>query len=280
MTSLPISVIIPTYNRCGGLLENAIDSVLAQTHQQFELLIVDDGSTDNTAERILQRYGNSVRIVTMSNRGPGAARNHGLQEASHDLIAFLDSDDWWDSRKLEIQVQVMAENPDILISHTDEIWYRGGKVLNQKKRHTRPHGDIFRQCISLCCVGMSTVMMRREFFDIAGGFDESLPCCEDYDLWVRASGQIEFFKVDHPLTYKQGGREDQVSEQHRMGMDQFRITSLEKCLHLHVFSREQRMLLARELVRKSTIYGNGCVKHDRVEAGQKYLDIAERWKAL
>ncbi|MDA3970982.1 MAG: glycosyltransferase family A protein [Desulfobulbaceae bacterium] len=279
MTSLPVTVIIPTYNRSGGLLEKAIDSVLGQTWQNFELLIVDDGSTDNTAALLHQRYGKTIQILKMQNRGPGAARNHGVQQASHDLIAFLDSDDWWDKKKLELQVQVMAENPATLISHTDEVWYRHGKFLNQKKKHTRPHGDIFSQCLPLCCVGMSTVMMRRSFFAVAGSFDESLPCCEDYDLWLRGSGRVEFFKIDQPLTYKQGGREDQVSMYYRVGMDQFRIASLEKCLHLNGFSAQQRSLLAMELVRKCTIYGNGCIKHNRLEVGQKYLDLAERWKA-
>ncbi len=278
MISPPVSVIIPTYNRAGGLVEKAIDSVLAQTHQNFELLIVDDGSTDHTAQILRHHYADKIQILSIENQGPAAARNHGLKYANHDLVAFLDSDDWWHKKKLDVQAQVMVENPTSLISHTDEIWYRRGTFLNQKKKHVRPHGDIFKACLPLCCVGMSTVMLRRDFFNSVGLFDESLPCCEDYDLWLRAAGQVEFYKIDQPLTYKQGGRDDQVSVQYRVGMDQFRIASLEKCLQLEFFSREQRSLLAAELVRKSTIYGKGCLKHGRHDVGSHYLDLAERWQ--
>ncbi len=273
-----ISVIIPTYNRCGELLEKAIDSVLQQTCQSFELIIVDDGSTDDTVAVLKKRYPNRFKICTTANQGPAAARNRGIKESSHDLIAFLDSDDWWAKNKLEVQSKVMAAHPEFLVSHTDEIWYRRGKFLNQKKHHSRPHGNIFSACLPLCCVGMSTVMMRREFFAAVGLFDTSLPCCEDYDLWLRASAQIEFFKINEPLTYKQGGREDQVSVQYRMGMDQYRIKSLEKCLQLDLFTPEQQKDLACELVRKCTIYGNGCLKHGRSGEGKRYLHLARSLK--
>lgn len=273
-----VSVIIPTYNRSGSLLEKAVDSVLGQTFQDFELLIVDDGSSDDTVEKLQERYGHRLQISTISHQGPSAVRNYGIQNTTADLIAFLDSDDWWETEKLEIQVQVMAEHPEYLISHTDEVWFRRGKLLNQKKKHGRPHGDIFSHCLPLCCVGMSTVMIRRRFFDLVGCFDESLPCCEDYELWLRAAGQLEFFKIDQPLTCKQGGREDQVSFQYRVGMDRFRITALEKCLQSDSFSVEQRLLLAGELVRKCMIYGKGCLKHGRAEEGHQYLSLAERWK--
>lgn len=272
-----VSVIIPTYNRSGELLEKSIDSVLSQTHQSFELLIIDDGSTDDTREALHKRYHDEIRIITTDNQGPAAARNVGIKNAAHNFIAFLDSDDWWDKHKLCVQVQIMEAQPTCLVSHTDEIWYRRGQFLNQKKKHSRPHGDIFVQCLALCCVGMSTVMMRKKFFEVVGLFDESLPCCEDYDLWLRASCQVDFCKIDQPLTYKQGGRDDQVSVQYRVGMDQFRITSLEKCLHLDGFTKEQKGLLAGELVRKATIYGNGCNKHGRERLGSHYLDLAKRW---
>ncbi len=272
-----VSVIIPTYNRAGELLEKAIDSVLAQTHQLIEIIIVDDGSTDGTSQSLKTRYRDHLDIVRTGNQGPAAARNVGIKKARYDLIAFLDSDDWWDQKKLEVQVQIMTDNPTYLVSHTDEIWYRRGIFLNQKNKHSRPHGDIFKHCLPLCCVGMSTVMMRHDFFEKVGLFDESLPCCEDYDLWLRASRHAEFYKIDQPLTYKQGGRDDQVSVQYRVGMDKFRITSLEKCLHLDGFTPEQKKLIAKEIVRKATIYGNGCVKHGRMDEGWHYLELAQRW---
>jgi glycosyltransferase involved in cell wall biosynthesis len=276
----PVSVIIPTYNRIGDLLAQAIDSVLKQSHKDFELLVVDDGSTDDTTAWLKRNYGQKIRVLVTENRGPAAARNHGLENSRHDLIAFLDSDDWWHKDKLQVQAKVMFNEEQYLISHTDEIWYRRGKYLNQKKKHQRPHGIIFTSCLPLCCVGMSTVMMRREFFKRVGLFDAALPCCEDYDLWLRASPLVEFYKIDQPLTTKQGGRDDQVSVQYQVGMDQFRITSLEKCLHLNSFSKEQKKMLALELVKKSTIYGNGCIKHGRHELGKQYLQLANRWQSF
>ncbi len=275
----PVSVIIPTYNRAGGLLEKAIDSVLDQVGVDVELLVVDDGSTDETRQ-VLHSYDGKIRCLYQENKGPAAARNFGIREASHELLAFLDSDDWWDDRKLVIQLQGMAKHPEFLISHTDEIWYRRGEFLNQKKIHARPHGHIFAQCLPLCCVGMSTVMARRDFFDRVGLFDESFPCCEDYELWLRASISQPFLKIDEPFTYKQGGRHDQVSAQFRVGMDRFRIRAMEKVAGLAHCSEEQRQALAREIVRKANIYAKGCRKHGRPDEAALYQNKVESWQGF
>ncbi len=275
----PISVIIPTYNRAGGFLEKAIDSVLAQVDVKFEVLVVDDGSTDATCE-VVKSYGNQIKNLHQDNKGPAAARNLGIREARYDLLAFLDSDDWWDKKKLHIQARVMAENPDYLISHTDEVWYRRGVFLNQKKIHARPHGHIFEQCLPLCCVGMSTVMVRREFFNQVGLFDETFPCCEDYELWLRASITLPFFKIDQPLTSKQGGREDQVSSLYRVGMDRFRIRAMEKIAGQDSSTPEQRRDIAHEIVKKSEIYAKGCLKHGRPDDAQLYMAKMEKWHEI
>lgn len=267
-----ISVIIPTCNR-QEFLAKAIASVLGQSWQDFELLVVDDGSTDDTA-RLAAGYGGLVRYLYQENRGPAAARNTGIRAAAGELIAFLDSDDCFAPEKLALQQAAMAANPGYLISHTDEIWYRRGELLPQKKKHFRPHGLIFAACLKLCVVGMSTVMARREFFDKVGYFDEELPCCEDYDLWLRASVSLPFLKVDRPLTIKAGGRPDQVSVRFRAGMDKFRIRALVKLLGRQDLSEEQRGLARRELARKCRIYGNGCVKYGRPEEGRYYAELA------
>lgn len=270
--STKISVIIPTYNR-QEFLARAIDSVLGQSYRDFELVVVDDGSTDDTARR-LAGYGAQVRFVYQQNRGPAAARNTGIRAAEGALIAFLDSDDRFAPEKLAMQQAAMAAQPEYLISHTDEIWYRQGELLHQKKKHFRPHGFIFGECLKLCVVGMSTVMVRREFFDKIGYFDEELPCCEDYDIWLRASVSLPFLKVDQSLTLKSGGRPDQVSVRFRAGMDKFRIRSIAKVLDRQELSAEQRSLASRELARKCRIYGNGCVKHGRPEEGRYYMELA------
>jgi glycosyltransferase involved in cell wall biosynthesis len=272
----PVSVIIPTYNR-KKFLGKAIDSVLDQTYRSFELLIIDDGSDDGT-DKFVASYGNAVRYLHQDNLGVAAARNTGIRAARHDLLAFLDSDDTFAPEKLALQVAAMAARPEYLVSHTDEIWYRRGKLLNQKNRHAREGGNIFDRCLELCAVGMSTSMVRRRLFDETGLFDEELPCCEDYDLWLRVSAVFHFLLVAQPLTIKDGGREDQLSRIHRVGMDRFRITSILKIIGAGELSPEQLLLARRELVRKCLIYGQGCLKHGRREEGSRYLEIAEQYE--
>ena len=268
----PITVIIPTYNR-EKLLKKAIDSVLVQNYSHFELIVVDDGSDDDTGA-LVAGYSN-VRYIRQENRGAAAARNRGLEMARHDLIAFLDSDDWFDPAKLEVQSRAMAEKPEYLISHTDEIWYRRGILLNQKKKHRKPDGHIFADCLPLCAVSMSTVMARRALFDEVGLFDERLPCCEDYDFWLRASVRFPFLKIDKPLTLKDGGRPDEVSFQYRTGMDRFRVQAILKLLEETDLSPEQERMARTELTRKCVIYGNGCIKHGRPDEGRFFLELAE-----
>jgi glycosyltransferase involved in cell wall biosynthesis len=271
----PISVIIPTYNRAVFLPE-AIASVLAQTYNDFELLVVDDGSTDNTAD-LLAGYGDRLRYLRQPNRGPAAARNHGIRAARYDLLAFLDSDDRFVPNKLAIQAEAMQTNPSLLISHTEEIWYRNGVHLNQKNIHRKAGGNLFERCLALCVVGMSTVMARRQLFEQVGMFDEDLPCCEDYDLWLRVSPTLEFLYVDHPLTIKNGGRSDQVSSQYRLGMDRFRIQALTKLLEAGQLSPKQYSLAAEALAAKCRIYGNGCLKHGKITEGNGYLELPSRY---
>jgi len=268
----PVSVIIPTHNRA-GFLAQAIDSVLAQTYANFELIVVDDGSTDETPS-LLASYGRGLISLRQENRGPAAARNAGIRAARYPLLAFLDSDDRFVKNKLSIQVAAMEAQPELLISHTQETWFRNGQHLNQKKRHAKGDGDIFARSLELCVVGMSTVMARRELFDRVRLFDESFPCCEDYELWLRTSAAHPFLLVDAPLTVKHGGRPDQVSVQFATGMDRFRIRALEKLLSFIPLSSDQTRLAREELVRKAVMYGNGCLKHGRHEEGQRCLSLA------
>jgi len=275
MSPSRVSVIIPAYNRC-DLLKKAVDSVLGQTRKDFELIVVDDGSTDGTAA-LLASYGECLHSIRQENKGPSAARNRGIAEARGELVAFLDSDDCWEKEKLSSQIEAMEANPEYPISHTQEVWFRRGELLPQKKIHRKPHGWIFAQCLPLCCVSASTVVARRSLLEEAGGFDESFPCCGDYDLWIRLSVKHPFLLVDKPLAWKDGGRPDQVSFRHRVGMDRYRIAALEKILIRPGFlSPEQGEMALRELERKCRIYGNGCLKHGKIEEGRRYLGLPER----
>ncbi|MDF1614643.1 glycosyltransferase family 2 protein [Desulfurivibrio dismutans] len=303
----PVSVIIPTYNRADFLV-GAIASVLAQSYPRFELLVVDDGSTDQTARVVAawQRRlaveidgqvdlelepapgvalaglalapGNRPRLqyLYQENRGPAAARNLGIKEARYDLLAFLDSDDRYLPGKLSAQAGAMAAQPENPLSHTEEIWWRNGQRLNQKKRHRKQGGDVFARSLELCVIGMSTVMARRRLFSELGSFDETLPCCEDYDLWLRLTAHHPVLFIDQPLTEKHGGRPDQVSAQYRVGMDRFRISAITKLLQSGALNREQTELAKRELRKKCQIYGQGCLKHGRTEEGARYLALADR----
>ncbi len=269
---LPVSVIIPTHNR-RQLLKKAIDSVLGQTYRNFQLIVVDDGSVDDTG-RLVATYAADITYIRQENKGPAAARNRGLAAAEHDLIAFLDDDDWFDRRKLEIQVAAMEQYREYAISHSQEIWFRRGRHLNQKKKHRKVGGDLFDRSLQLCAVSMSTVMIRRELFDAVGLFDEELSCCEDYDFWLRVSVDHPFLLLDTPLTLKDGGRQDQVSFRHRVGMDRLRIRAIAGLLASAVLSEEKRRLAAAELVRKCTIYAQGCIKHGRPDEARRYLELA------
>ncbi len=273
-------MIIPTCNRA-LFLERAIRSVLVQRLPCAELIVVDDGSTDDTTGVVARLAAESVvplHLLCQENRGVSAARNLGIRAAQGSLLAFLDSDDWWLPKKLELQAAAMSDHPDFLISHTREIWFRWGQRVNQKKKHEPPHGNIFTTCLGLCVVGMSTVMARKDLFERYGLFDEHLPCCEDYDFWLRIGYKEPFLLVPEALNCKEGGRLDQLSTVHRMGMDTYRIQSLCNLLDAGVLDAGQRREAVTELARKCTVYGQGCLKHGRPEEGERYLTLAAHYQ--
>ena len=135
-----ISVVIPVYNR-PLLVKRAIESVLGQSHKASEIIVVDDGSTDETADT-LKSFKN-IKIITQKNSGVSSARNRGIKEASGKWIAFLDSDDIWHKDKLKLQSEFHDKNPQIQFSHTLEEWVRDGKIVKQKKQHQKPQGFCF-----------------------------------------------------------------------------------------------------------------------------------------
>ena len=271
-----VSVIIPTYNRA-PLVVRAVRSVLEQKHFEGEVIIVDDGSEDDTVEVIKGVARTSpitVRYHRILNSGPANARNVGVS------IAFLDSDDHWYPNKIALQLEALRNDPDYKICHTGEKWLRRGEHLNQKAIHNPRQGNIFSHCLQLCAVGMSTVLMYKSLFEQCGGFDSAMPCCEDYDFWLRVSFQYAFLLVADPLIVKEGGREDQLSFKYRIGMDQFRIYALEKLIKTDSLNPEQLKLTLKELEKKCRVYGNGCIKHGQPERGRHYLAIPEKYKQM
>ncbi|MES9888132.1 MAG: glycosyltransferase family A protein, partial [Candidatus Sedimenticola sp. 6PFRAG1] len=224
---MQISVVIPTHNRA-TVLERALASVLTQTHPAMEVIVVDDGSEDRTRELLAQKFP-SVRYLHQPNQGVSSARNLGIANARGDWIAFLDSDDEWLPGKLQAQKELLSNHPDIRICHTEEIWIRDGKRVNQMKKHTKQGGVIFRHCLPLCVISPSSVMIHRDVFEQVGVFDESLPACEDYDLWLRICARYPVAFIEQPQINKYGGHDDQLSRRH-WGMDRFRLQALEKII--------------------------------------------------
>ena len=220
------SIIIPTHNR-ETFFKKAVDSVLAQTYSDFELIIIDDGSTDKTKRLALSYSDKRVNYIYQSNHGISFSRNKGVKASQGDFIAFLDSDDSWVPEKLKKTVEYINKYPDIKIFHTEEIWFRNGKLLPQLSKHKKPSGWVYKKALPLCCIGMSTSVINRSVFDNLGSFDETLEACEDYDFWLRVTNKYEVKLIPEELTIKNGGRSDQLS--HKIwGLDRFRIKALEK----------------------------------------------------
>jgi len=266
-----VSVIIPTYNR-GWILAEAIDSVLAQDYKEYELIVVDDGSTDNTRE-ILDTYGQDIIVLRQANNGVSAARNRGIAEADGQLVAFLDSDDLWLPRKLSRQVDFFKLNPAAVINQTEEIWIRNGVQVNPKDRHRKPSGMIFERSLGLCLVSPSAVMIQKTLFDAVGVFDGNLPACEDYDLWLRIGCRYPVHLIDTPLIIKRGGHGDQLSK--APGLDKFRIRSLEKIIESGRLTESQYRAAVYNLQDKCAIYAGGCRKRGREAEAKYYEALAE-----
>jgi glycosyltransferase involved in cell wall biosynthesis len=266
-----VSVIIPTYNRAWSL-KKAIDSVLEQDYRNFELIVVDDGSTDDT-EALVAEYEKSVKFVQQPNLGVSSARNKGISLSSGSLISFLDSDDYWEPKKLSAQVEFFNANPDALICQTEETWMRNGKRVNPKQKHKKLSGMIFIPSLALCLVSPSAVMMRKILFAKVDMFDESLPACEDYDLWLRISCRYPVHLIDTPLIVKTGGHEDQLSS--ATGLDKYRIYALKKILKSDFLTETQYQAAETMLKKKCRLYADGCMKHGRKTVATYYYRLAD-----
>ena len=267
-----VSVIIPTYNRA-WVLKEAIDSVLAQDYADFELIVVDDGSTDGT-DNVLAGYDN-VTVLEQPNQGVSAARNKGVLHARGTYLAFLDSDDLWLPQKLTAQVGFFRKNPDVVICQTQETWVRNGRRVNSGKRHQKQSGMFFERSLELCLVSPSAVMMEKTFFEQMGGFDESLPACEDYDLWLRINAHHPIYLIDQPLVVKRGGHKDQLSAS--PGLDKYRIASIQSIIASGRLSPAQKTAAGRVLKKKCKIYAEGCLKRGRLDEADYYGGLPGRY---
>ncbi len=262
-----VSVIIPSYNRM-QVLRRALDSVIAQTFHPLEIIVVDDGSTDDTQSLIEQFYPR-VNYLYQPNQGVSKARNKGVGHSRYDWLAFLDSDDEWLPLKIEKQMTALRQQPEHRFCHTDEIWIRDGKRVNPMSKHAKSGGFIFEDCLPLCSISPSSALIRRDLFEQTGGFDEQLPACEDYDLWLRICVANPVLFLNQPLLRKYGGHADQLSRKH-WGMDRFRVKALEKILHSGTLNARQKAAVVNALLRKCEILANGARKRGQGERAAHY----------
>jgi glycosyltransferase involved in cell wall biosynthesis len=276
-----ISVIIPTHNRASFLSE-AIQSVLDQDFfrsspkkSRFELWVIDDGSTDDT-KAVVRSFGRMVKYRFQAHRGVSAARNQGLRLSAGEFIAFLDSDDLWKPNKISTQMSFFEAYPKRMVCYTEEVWIRDGVFVNPRKKHRKHSGWIFDKVLPLCLLSLSSALFRKDVFDVVGGFDESLPACEDYDLGIRLAHRFPIHLIDSPLIVKRGGHEDQLSRQF-WGMDRFRVYALEKALDLDL-TPEQRKMVKQEIVTKCRILIQGFRKRNKHEEEQKYLQLVQKYQ--
>ncbi|MEM6837285.1 MAG: glycosyltransferase [Cyanobacteria bacterium P01_C01_bin.120] len=196
-----VSVIIPAYNAV-AYLPQTINSVLRQTFTDYEVLIVDDGSSDNTADWAAQIRDSRVKLISQPNQGAGAARNTGVKNAQGDCVAFLDADDLWEPTKLAKQVERLDQQPEVGLVHTWITIANPDGSLSDRTMQTDGEGHIWNQVVvynPLKCG--STAMVRRQCFEELGYFDQSLKYSEDWDMWIRIARNYAFSVIAEPLTY-------------------------------------------------------------------------------
>lgn len=270
------SIIIPTYNR-KNFLKIAINSALSQTFTDFELLVIDDGSTDKTKDLVKSLKDKRIRYIHQKHSGVSSARNKGIAASRAEWICFLDSDDRFCINKLEITYNHIKKYPEYSIFHTQEAWYRNGKLLSEKKYQKKPTGFVFKDVVKLCCVSPSTVVIKKSVFKKCGYFDENLPACEDYDFWLRISLKFPIFLIPECLTIKQGGHICQQSKKFP-SLDKFRIYALEKILKASDLSNDNYNIAYNELVNKCTIYTEGAAKRGKTKEVNHYINLIKKLK--
>ena len=269
-----VSAIIPTHDRA-GLILRAVASALGQTHAAMEVIVVDDGSGDDTPAVLAAVADPRLRVIRRErNGGVSAARNVGIAAARGAYVALLDSDDEWLPEKTARQLAYMGASGHT-ISQTQEIWMRAGRRVNASKAHCKPDGFFFEAALRSCLVSPSTTMFAREFFEAVGVFDEGLPACEDYDLWLRTLLCRPIGLVDASLAVRHGGRVDQLSAIY-LGQDLFRIRSMVGLLSRPEITSWHRDCIEKELQRKVRVYATGCLKRDRPEEAERVLALAEK----
>lgn len=271
------SVIIPYFNREKFVLR-ALKSVLEQTYTSFEVILVNDGSTDNGFE-LVEEYLSNLKLQLRKkvlhlnlgkNYGVSYARNIAVKNSRGVYLSFLDSDDEFLPQKLQFQADYLERNPEFQIVHGNEQWIRNGKPLNQLKKHAKGGGDQFLPSLKLCCISPSCVVIQKSLFWLNGGFREDYPVCEDYDLWLKITSKHKVGFIEEPIIIKYGGHEDQLSQKY-FAMDFYRIKSLEWIKRK--IDKENETVrycsIEEELLKKLSRLYKGAIKHNNTKLIQQ-----------
>jgi glycosyltransferase involved in cell wall biosynthesis len=270
-----VSVVIPTYNRV-AYLGRAINSVLKQSYPVNEIIVIDNGSTDKTLSFIKKKF-TRIRVITEKKRGVSFARNLGIKNCKYNWIAFLDSDDEWTTDKIEKQFVLLKEsNFKYQFIHTNEIWIKNGMLKNQKKKHLKKGGYIFEDCLDICKISPSSVLIKKELFDRYGLFDNKFKVCEDYELWLRIASKIKIGYLDKPLIKKYGGHKGQLSEKY-WGVDRYRIKALEKVLINNNLKKQQKLKVLEYLLNKINIILLGAINRNNKRIFNMYIKKKFLW---
>lgn len=270
-----VGVVVPVRDRAAMVVE-AVASVLAQTHRDFALVVVDDGSTDGSADAVrdaMTAAPAGSRVVRQDARGVAAARNEGAAVVDSAWLAFLDSDDLWLPEKLAVQMAWLEARPSYRIGQTGERWIDDGRHRNPRAWH-RKEEWLFPRCLDRCLVSPSAVVIRRDLWEALGGFDASYPVCEDYELWLRVALREPVGLVDEALVVKRGGHADQLSRS-TWGLDRWRVAALVKLLGSGALGADERGAVLAVLRAKCAVLANGAARRGRVDEAERYWSIAE-----
>ena len=240
-----VSVIIPTYNRENFIIET-IQSVLNQTYKDFEIIVVDDGSTDNTKKR-LESFRSKIKLIEQKNSERAVARNNGVKNSSSEYIAFLDSDDLWIEDKLEKQTAVLDTKKDTILVYGQSLRINeNAKEVKTAKRQTEGYsGNIFEQLLMRNCIVSATPMIRRKYFEMTTGFQTKHIPYEDWELWLRFSLLGNFYFLNKPLSYYRVHPQQSVKLASAKKIEEVTLSLLEDSFKLKKLSKKNKKQISR-----------------------------------
>ena len=270
-----VSVVIPSRNRI-AYLPRAISSVLNQSFVVQEIIIIDNDSSDETISYVKKKF-KKVKVIKENKIGVSHARNLGIKNSSYEWIAFLDSDDEWMPDKINKQFSFLKKvNFKLQFVHTNEIWIKNGLLKNQKKKHLKKGGYIFENCLDICRISPSSVLINKSLFEKFGLFDTKFKICEDYELWLRLSSKIEIGYLNEPLIKKYGGHLGQLSTKY-WGVDRYRVKALEKLLINNFLTYDQKIKVLETLLKKINIILLGAVNRRNKRIIKVYSKKKNLW---